>query len=44
VTKRAPDDDTPSGRTAFSTLNNVFFVILLIAVAIGGIVIALNKL
>jgi hypothetical protein len=44
VTEPAPAADTPSSRTLLSVLNNVFFVVVLVAMAIGGVFLALNKL
>jgi hypothetical protein len=44
VTEPAPDLDKASRPTLLSILNNVFFVIVLIALAIGGVFLAVNKL
>ena len=44
MSQSAPNGDTPNKPTLLSILNNVFFLIVLIAMAIGGIFIALNKL
>jgi hypothetical protein len=44
VSKRSSGPEPASGKTFMSTLNNVFFLIVLLAMVIGGVFLAIYKL